>query len=533
MPTLLVKNAKGDHQVSLDGRTTIGRHPENDICIAETEVSKFHGVILETGNGFVYKDLNSSNGSYVNELRVKEHELKVGDIIRIGQTLLHYQDEQVFDDLSSLVNFKHFDPQKTQYQERIDLVAVERFLPENEVVDVSMLRNDYEKLRLGQELLQSMGSERNIRILMDTISKHLLRMFVADRCVILLLNKAGNFEVSAVQSLEKLEGPITVSRTILKEAQTSKSAVLLSDAANEGELAQSSSLEMMGVQSVMCSPIINENKVIGAIQIDLRKGQGSFTKKDLQLLGGIVSYVAMAVANVGLTKKIEQESKTQAQFERLLSPSIVKQLVAGKLKIEKTGKLRHVTIMFVDIRGFTSMSQKASPAAVVNMLNQYFERVVDIVFKHGGTVDKYIGDEVMVLFGAPLPMEHQEDAALACALEIQEMLGVWNMERKKNKHIALTVGIGINSGEVVAGSIGSSRTMQYTCVGNTVNVASRLTNLAKPGQVVVSNTTMLQVKSKTAREALPPADIKGIEGKVQAYIVKAIQATKQADTSDI
>ena len=131
-----------------------------------------------------------------------------------------------------------------------------------------------------------------------------------------------------------------------------------------------------------------------------------------------MTYVAMAVANAGLSQKIEREAKTQAQFERLLSPSIVRQLVSGQLKIGKAGDLRQVTIMFADIRGFTAMSQKASPAVVVNMLNQYFERVVNIAFKYGATIDKFIGDEVMILFGAPTPMKKQEDAALACALEI-------------------------------------------------------------------------------------------------------------------
>ena len=527
MPTIIVKDIAGERKVPLEGGSiSIGRHPDNGICIPETSVSKFHGVIKETASGYVYEDLGSSNGSYLNEIRVKEHKLKKDDQIRVGRTTLAFVDDPTYDDLSSLVNFEQFDDQKTQFIERIDLVQVERFLPENEVVDVSMLRMDYEKLRLGQELLQNIDFETDIKKLLNNISMQLIRMFMADRCVILLLNPDGKFEVNAVQSIDELSGPISISQSVLKEVQESKSAVLLSDEEHQNELAHSSSLMLMGVQSIMCSPIIHNEKVIGAVQIDLRKGQGSFTKKDLQLLGGIVTYIAMAVSNAGLTKKVEQETKTKAQFERLLSPSVVQQLVSGKLRIEKSGRLRHVTIMFADIRGFTSMSQKASPPAVVNMLNQYFERVVDIVFKHGGTVDKYMGDEVMVLFGAPIPMEKQEDAALACALEIQKMLKAWNKQRVEDGHIAIPVGIGINSGEVVVGSIGSSRTMQYTCVGNAVNIASRLTSLAKAGQVIASKATMLKVKSMTAREALPPADIKGIEGKVQAYLIKAIQAQK-------
>ncbi|MDX8387599.1 MAG: adenylate/guanylate cyclase domain-containing protein [Ghiorsea sp.] len=532
MASVSIKDSAGEREVPLNGSVTIGRHPSNTICIATKAVSKYHAVIRESNQTFTYEDLNSSNGSYHNELRIKEHEFRDGHSIRIGDAMLTFKDTESFDDVSSLVNFEQFDPQKTQFQERVNLVDVGRFMPEQEVADVSMLRVDYEKLRMGQDLLQSMGTERDLKKLLNVISTQLIRMFMADRCVILLVNAAGDFEAKAVQSMDELSSPVSVSQSVLKEVQASKSAVLLADSGNESEIAQSSSLMMMGIQSVMCSPIIHNDKVIGAVQIDLRKGQGSFVKKDLQLLGGIVTYVAMAVANAGLSQRIEKEAKTQAQFERLLSPSIVRQLVSGKLKIGKAGELRQVTVMFADIRGFTSMSQKASPAAVVNMLNHYFERVVNIIFKYGGTIDKYIGDEVMVLFGAPIPMRKQENAAIACALEIQSMLTSWNQERTKRKTDPIEVGIGINSGEVVVGSIGSSKTMQYTCIGNAVNIASRLTGLARAGQVVASKATMVGVSVKTTCEKLAPADIKGIEGQVQAYLVKGIRAYRHTDTLD-
>jgi len=534
MPSLIIKDANGKREIPIVGKVTIGRHPSNTICIKEQAVSKNHAVIRQAANNtYIFEDLNSSNGSYCNELRIQDHKFKTGDIIRVGQSTIEFKDfSQAEDDVNSLVNFEKFDPQKTQYQERVQLSDVGRFLPEREVNDVNMLRIDYEKLRMGQELLQDIGDERNIKVLLDTISKKLIQMFMADRCVILLVNAAGDFDAKAVQSVDKLDGPVSVSQTVLKEVQASKSAVLLAAGADENKLSQASSLMLMGIKSVMCAPVLHNNQVIGAVQLDLQKGHLSFSKKDLQLLGGIVTYIAMAVSNAGLSKKIEQEAKTTAQFERLLSPSVVNQLIKGELKIGKAGELRQVTILFADIRGFTSMSQKASPAAVVNMLNQYYERVVDIVFRFGGTLDKFIGDEVMVLFGAPIPMKNQENAALACALEIQKMLTVWNKERAASKHAIIPVGIGINSGEVVVGSIGSTKTMQYTCVGNAVNIASRLTGLAKAGQIIASKATMVGVKGKIACDKLPPADIKGIQGQVQVYVVKGMKNNKQTDTVD-
>ncbi len=165
---------------------------------------------------------------------------------------------------------------------------------------------------------------------------------------------------------------------------------------------------------------------------------------------------------------------------------------------------------------------RLSATDVVTLLNRYFEIIVDVVFRYGGTVDKYIGDEIMVLFGAPVAVEDAPDKAVACALEMQGAIETFNYQREQNGEEPIQTGIGINSGEVVVGSIGSSRTMQYTCIGDAVNVASRLTGIAGPGDVIVSEETMRQVKKKMRAELLPPASVKGIEGTLQAYSVKDI-----------
>ena len=524
MPKLIIRNDKGEHSVPLQGTVHIGRHPQNTICFNDSAVSKHHADIVEADGDYIFKDLNSSNGSYFNELKIKEHTFKHGDSIRVGHHFITLDTtDDTGQDVKTLVQFEQFDESKTtEVQERVDVGDIERFLPEKEVHDVELLRTDYEKLRLGQDLLQHIGLERDLDILLDTLSKQLTPMFLADRCVILLLNEAAEFETKAVFSVEALTAPISVSKSVLKEVKNTKSAVLLSSHEGANEIEQVHSLALSGISSVMCSPIIHEDEVIGAIHLDISTGQVAFTKKDLQLLGGISAYVSMAVANVALAEKLKTEVKMQAQFERLLSPNIVKQLVSGKLTIGQGGELRHVTIMFVDIRGFTKMSHKAAPKEVVKLLNAYFERVVEIIFQYGGTVDKFMGDGVMVLFGAPIPMNQQADAAMACSLKIQSMLAIWNKERVKIKQPIIPVGIGINSGEVVVGAIGSTKTMQYTCIGNAVNIASRLTDIAKAGQTIASHRTMKTLKSKVKFKSLPPQNIKGIEGQMQTYEILSL-----------
>lgn len=521
MTNLIVTDASGTRAFPIKGLITIGRHPYSTIVLQDKAISKHHATICMADNHCVFEDLNSSNGSFLNGLRVSTHKLRDGDVICVGEVILKFQVASNSDDVSKLVNLEQFKESTTEYKERVDVAGSGHFVSEHEVRDINALRVDYEKLRMGHELMQSLGFERDLKVLLDGISKQLIRMFLADRCVILLVNKAGDFEAKSVQSLTTLDGPVNVSTTVLNEVQKSRSAVLLTDIKDDAS-DQISSIMLMGVQSVMCSPIILAGKVIGAVHIDMRHGQGSFTKKDLQLLGGIVAYVSMAVANVQLSKKIEREAKMQSQFERLLSPSVVQQLMAGKLSITQGGELRQVTIMFADIRGFTQMSQKTPPMAVLNMLNQYFERLVSIVFRYGGTVDKFIGDEIMVLFGAPISMNNQEDVAIACALDIQAMLTQWNQERVVQKKKIIPVGIGVNTGEVIVGAIGSSQTMQYTCIGNAVNVASRLTGIAKAGQVVVTKTTLERVKSVVKYSAMPPTAVKGIDSALECFVVDSI-----------
>jgi len=272
----------------------------------------------------------------------------------------------------------------------------------------------------------------------------------------------------------------------------------------------------------MCAPLMHGGEFLGVVHIESKQMQHAFNHKDLQLFTGIVRHVATAVANARLLQKFEDDAKSRAQFERLLSPGVVEQVMNGKVKLGKGGELRNVTILFADIRGYTSLSRRSSATDVVTMLNRYFETVVEVVFRHGGTVDKYIGDEIMVLFGAPAAVENAPDKAIACALEMHGAIERFNYRREQDGEEPIQVGIGINSGEVVVGSIGSSQTMQYTCIGDAVNVASRLTGMAGPGDVIVSEDTLSQVKRKMHAEPLPPAEIKGIEGTLQAYSVKEL-----------
>ena len=173
-------------------------------------------------------------------------------------------------------------------------------------------------------------------------------------------------------------------------------------------------------------------------------------------------------------------------------------------------------MLFSDIRGFTSMSESRAPEEIVNMLNEYFELMVDVLFKYDGTLDKFVGDEIIALFGAPVPMTNA-DQGRACALEMTGVLAEFNRTRAAEGQHEITVGIGINTGLVITGAIGSSRALQYTAIGDAMNMASRLCGAAQPGEIILSEATFRKVQADVAAVPLPPVRLKGKTDELRVY----------------
>jgi len=527
MAKLIVRSASGEHVYTIDGDVGIGRHPKCAVCLHDPMVSKRHAMIRKVGDDYIFEDLNSSNGSFLDGVRIQRHKLCDGDKITMGKVTILFQAETEAELLSKRINISNV-ADISQVQDRIQVSSTERFVPEASIGDLSVLRSDYEKLRLGNELMQKIGLERDLNAALNKVAAELVRIFSCDRCIILLDDEDTHELVpAAMHTAAGKDEEVRVSESVLNEVRETRNAVLLSDTSLDDRFSQASSLILQGIRSVMCAPLLQDGEFLGVVHLDSQRTHAAFSRKDLQLLTGIIRYVSMTVTNTRLVQQIEEEAAAKAQFERLLSPSVVEQIMSGKVVLEKGGELRDVTILFADIRGFTGLSQRSTATSIVAMLNRYFETIVDVVFKYSGTVDKYIGDEIMVLFGAPVPVDRPADRAVACALEMQSAMESFNLERERNGEEPIQIGIGINSGEVVVGSIGSSKTMQYTCIGDAVNVASRLTGMAGPGDVMISENTLNQLHSRAEYEILEPVQLKGIDGKINVYKIKELLADTQ------
>jgi adenylate cyclase len=274
---------------------------------------------------------------------------------------------------------------------------------------------------------------------------------------------------------------------------------------------------MQGIRSTMTVPLLHHDALLGIMHLDSMIATNAFVEKDLQIFGGIASQAAVAIHNSELAREIEHEAKTRAQFQRLLSPNLVEQVVQGKLQLEKGGALSEVTLLFSDIRGFTSMSESRAPQEIVRMLNEYFELMVDVIFKYQGTLDKFVGDEIIALFGAPVAVPQAELKAVQCALDMMKVLSEFNRTRASEGLSEIKIGIGINTGTVVTGAIGSSRALQYTAIGDAVNTTSRLCSVAQPGQIILSDATFRKVQTEIAAIPLPPVRVKGKTDELKVY----------------
>lgn len=213
-------------------------------------------------------------------------------------------------------------------------------------------------------------------------------------------------------------------------------------------------------------------------------------------------------------------------FSRYVSQDVFRQLVADPARATLGGERRQMTVLFSDIRGFSTVSESAAPEQIVGMLNDYFTLMVDVVFRHGGTLDKFVGDMVMALFGAPLDDPRHAERAVDAALDMVQALEQFNMQRARDGHLPIDIGIGINTGNMIAGNIGSARIMSYTVIGDAVNLGARLESLNKDygTRIIISNSTRQGLSSAYILEPLGNVIVKGRTKPVAIFEVRGRQA---------
>lgn len=511
---------------SLQGPTTVGRHPSNEIRLNDREISKQHAVIEERAGEWYIRDLQSSNGTYVNNRRVQEVRLRHGDELLLGSMRLSFvveNPEQSRGSPRDLVTILPVDPAgSTHIHAKIEGEDLD-FRPAAEVSDVELLRRDYEKLRLTHELSR-IGLTTDIKSLLSKTLDVVFGMLPADNGVIMLVDEDTHtlvpHTVRQKQSDSGKVHEILLSSTIVNASLRERASVLSSDAFLDPRFSGAQSIIAQGIRAAMCVPLVAHDKVLGIMHLDSRERVGAFTEKDLQLLKAIATQTAIAIENVRLLRQVEQEAQTRGQLSRFLPPHVVDEMVQGKGRpIKKTGREVEASVVFCDIRGFTSMSEASGPAEVVELLNEYFECLVEVVFKRHGVLDKFIGDALMASWGTLEGEDVAESTfnAVAAAIDFRDAIRKLNAEREENGLPPIKMGVGVNTGHLVAGYMGAKRRLEFTVIGDTVNTASRICGIAEGDQVLMSEATQRIVDGRIESRSLGTRQVKGREQNVGVY----------------
>jgi adenylate cyclase len=311
---------------------------------------------------------------------------------------------------------------------------------------------------------------------------------------------------------------VTISRTVVSKVMRDRVAILAKDARYDSRLDASSSIQAMNIRSFMCAPLWNRNDVIGVLYCDNPRSK-QFVEEDLDVFAALCNYAAVAIEQARLASQLMEETKRRERLQRYHSPGVVNRILHAEASIE--GRFmtqeRDVTVMFTDIVGFTKLCEHLEPAAVGEMLNTYFSRMAEIIFEHEGTLDKFIGDAILAVFGAPFDQPDHAERCVQSAIEMRHDLERLNSDREGPP---IRMRIAINSGRALTGDIGSPKRKEFTTLGDVVNTASRLeANVAEPDQIVISETTRARLGSGFEVKSLGTFKIRGRQSQVEAFEV--------------
>jgi adenylate cyclase len=521
------------------GEVTIGRSPECQIVLKDFGISRQHARIMVDEDGVRIADLKSKNGTSVNGVPVEVAPLKDGDKILLGKFELTFtkslegkvvldEDKPLSEEAGTIIRSVG---ELSKLLTGSGAVAPEKDARKGPapVVDLQEIEKSNRILKVLTRVAETLIAVRPVEEVLDQVVGIVFDHIPADRGFLMLQEEPDNKLVPMIVRHRKEgsgEGKITVSKTIADRVMKDRVSILTSDAMVDPRFGAGDSIRFHGIRSAMCAPLWNKDQVIGIIHVDSPMLTNCFTLNDLDLLTALANYAAVAVERARLNQKMVDEEKKRERLGRFLSPEVTKRILATD---ESQGaalgapEVKEVSVLFADIVGFTTMSEAMSPASVALLLNDYLSRMTDVIFKYEGTLDKYIGDAIMAVFGAPLDMADHAVRAIRSALEMQERLAEFNADRKEGPQ--LNIRIGINTGKAVAGEIGSVNKKEYTVLGDTVNTASRLeSSVAKPGMIVIGENTYEAVKDLFDCRPLGKATLKGKANEVSVFEVLAVRS---------
>ena len=512
--------------INPQGVVTIGRAPENSIVLDhDLRASRYHAHVKFKNGAYHIIDGSvdgklSANHVFVNGQQRLEYPLHEGDRVQIGasQLRLDLSDERRLREPEARFEDKPLGhTQLLVSANDVIKAALASRAPTRsapgpaggaaQIAELEDLRGKAKILALLYEMSKTLGSVFDLDPIFDKACEVIFSATPADRVVALLRDEhtqdadgEDNLVVVAMRMRDEKRAAQgrkqSIGRTITRKVMRERQALLSQDAAADSEFANVNSIVAQGVHSTICAPLLADSRVHGALYADRLDAFTSFTRDDLELVSAVAAQTAVAVENARSHERLAREEVARENYSRFLPEYVVQQILENPDSFKLGGVNQTLTVLFADIRGFTRLSEHAPPERVVQLLNNYFTAMSDVIFAHGGTLDKYIGDGLMALFGAPHATPNDACNAVVAASAMQRQIDVINEQLRGEGLSEIAIGIGLHTGVATVGYIGSERRSEYTAIGDTVNLAARLEQNAHPGQILMSDAT-----AKAARDA--------------------------------
>ena len=528
----------------LSSAVTIGRATSNDLVLRDPSVSRHHARLnLLAGDAAVVTDLDSLNGISVNGRVAREQRLADQDRVSIGvyELIFDAAGEPPLDietgagvaaDIDRLIVAEGAAPSPSS--DRITAVTspgaspVGRSDSGQRVASEQIRRLERENKLL--KLLLKFGKAFSPALIPDAIPERALelafRMDNVERGFVMLRGEKTGFQPAVVriktgagESLNGSASGVMLSQHLIERVTTERLPLLIRNLADDPRFAGSDSLRLSGTRSAMCAPLLYQQNLFGIFYVDCLTKPWAFNQDELSIFSILGAQAAASLENARAHAALSRHALERSALERYLSEPIVEKILAHPDQVRLGGENQMATVLFADIRGFTHLAEKMSPSAVVELLNEFFTEMTEVIFENDGTLDKYLGDGLMAVFGAPLARPDDAARAARTAIAMQRSLARLNREGQERGRPPLAVGIGIATGLVTAGNIGSARRMDYTVIGDAVNLGQRLCAGAAGGQILVDDSTRRLVEGLLPTERLAPVLVKGRDAAVETYEV--------------
>lgn len=488
----------------------VGRSPTSDFPIIDPTISRRHAQILRQDDKILVRDLGSSNGTYVNGVRVESAELKPGDLVTFGKVMFRLEELTRRSTPSKPVEPTETTTGSTIVRQRSVLDA-ESSIPEDK---------SRKTLATLLEVSKGLGKTADIDALLDKIVGYANQILDVDRVAILLLDENNELVSKIARDRRGADSARAVPQSIARTALKDRVAILTDNAGADTRFT-GQSIVLQQIRSAICVPLLGSEQPLGVLYVDHAGDARDFADEDFDLCIAFAGIAAVAIENSQFSQRIQRQMVARSNFERFFTPQLAKRIADSAETIRLGGDKRSVAVLFSDVRGFTALAESMRPEETASLLTEYFTEMVDCVFRNEGALDKFMGDEIMAQWGAPIGTPDDADHAMNAALEMIRELRLLNDTWRAKGRPELQVGIGLSYGEVFAGNIGSEKRLEFTVIGDTVNVANRLCSAAGPGEILVSDEFRRALKTPPPMEQCPPMELKNKSQPVTVYRVVA------------